>query len=81
METPTMKLSAVVVPDHKGRGYSGYFKEFPQALAFGKTTDDLYSNMFKSLEALREMNKDSEGNKYSNNNSNSIKEFELQLAS
>ncbi|WP_460678113.1 hypothetical protein [Mucilaginibacter koreensis] len=85
METPKVTLSAVFVEDKKGRGYSGYFKEFPQALAFGRTTGEVLENMLKALDTLREMNKENEAARNSRSHSTSApiqeQEYQFQLAS
>lgn len=69
METQKLRLTAVMVYDEHTGTYSGFFQEFPKALAYGETKEDLLVNMFAAIDALHEMNKENENassNKFHN---------------
>ncbi len=68
-----LTLNLVMEKDPNG-GYSGYFKEFPQALAEGETKDELFSNLFKSIAVLNKMNAENIKGDFE------FKKFELAVA-
>ncbi len=43
-----LKLHGVVIESQKG-GYTGYFSEFPEAIAEGETEEEVRKNMFDAL--------------------------------
>lgn len=52
MQNPKhLKLHGIIIQSQQG-GYTGYFSEFPEAVAEGETEDEVQKNLF---EALREV--------------------------
>lgn len=53
----SLNLTAIFLPDNKGRGYTGYFAEFPDLIAQGSTREDVELNLISSLKDILAFNK------------------------
>ena len=52
MQNPRhLKLHGVIIESQKG-GFTGYFSEFPEAIAEGETEDEVQSNLFEALKEV-----------------------------
>ena len=74
----SLKLTGIIIQDPEERGYTGYFVEFPEAIADGITEDEVKDNMFEALKIMLETRKRIE----SENSPIGFKtqDFELKLA-
>jgi predicted RNase H-like HicB family nuclease len=52
-----LQLTAVFQEDKKGRGFSGYFAEFPELMAQGKTKLEVEQKLLSSLKDMLEYKK------------------------
>ncbi len=70
-----LKLHGVVVESLKG-GYTGYFSEFPEAIAEGETEAEMQSNLLEALREVLSYKREESGNAPVQDGSSS---FELNL--
>ncbi len=56
----SISFTTVFIPDAKGRGYTGYFAEFPDLTAQGTTKDEVELNLLASLRDILKFNKEKE---------------------
>ena len=47
----TLKLHGVIIESLKG-GFTGYFSEFPDAIAEGETEEEVQKNLFHALQEV-----------------------------
>lgn len=52
MPSITISFTSVFIPDPRGRGYTGYFSEFSQLVAQGKTKQEVEDNLISSLKDI-----------------------------
>ena len=60
MNNYSISFTTVFIPDNKGRGYTGYFAEFPDLTAQGITKEEVELNLFASLRDILKFNKEKE---------------------
>lgn len=53
-KTYELEFSLIMTEDQKQRGYSGYFKQFPNVFAEGDTEHELITNLFNALHDIFE---------------------------
>jgi len=53
-----LPLTAYFVQDPKDKGYTGFFAEFPGAVAEGDTQEEAETNLFKALNYMVSFNKE-----------------------
>jgi|GEM_PF-3849219 predicted RNase H-like HicB family nuclease len=58
MEHSKNSLKAYFVEDPVCKGYTGFFAEFPQAVAEGKTQEEVEENLFKALFFMLKFNRE-----------------------
>jgi predicted RNase H-like HicB family nuclease len=57
-EKPKVSLTAVFVEDPTEGGFTGFFKEFPNAIAEGETQEEAQNNLFKTLSFMLQFNRE-----------------------
>jgi predicted RNase H-like HicB family nuclease len=80
---PRVSLTAVFIKDPNDKGFTGFFAEFPQAVAEGKTEKEVQENLFEALSIMLNFNKEEleEEQLLNPNKSEVIKRtFDLELA-
>lgn len=60
MNQKTISFTSVFIADPKGRGYTGYFAEFPDLTAQGTTKQEVEHNLLCSLRDILTFNKEKE---------------------
>lgn len=60
MNNYSISFTTVFIPDSKGRGYTGYFAEFPDLTTQGVTKEEVELNLFASLRDVLKFNKEKE---------------------
>jgi predicted RNase H-like HicB family nuclease len=65
MEKKSLRFTSVFTADSKGRGYTGYFAEFPHVTAQGATKEETELNLISSLQDILKAAKEKEN--YINN--------------
>ena len=60
MKNKSLQFTAVFTADSKGRGYTGYFAEFPYVTAQGVTKEETEDNLISSLQDILKFNKEKE---------------------
>jgi len=60
MNNRLISFTSVFIPDQEGRGYTGYFAEFPDVTAQGKTKEEVEENLISSLKDIFQFNKEKE---------------------
>ncbi len=58
--TNALSFTSVYIADPKGRGYTGYFAEFPFLTAQGATKEEVIQNLISSLKDILKFNKEKE---------------------
>lgn len=58
VEKPKVSLTAVFIEDPADGGYTGFFKEFPSAVAQGETQEEVQRNLFKALSYMLRFNRE-----------------------
>jgi predicted RNase H-like HicB family nuclease len=59
MKSPNeLPLTAYYVQDPNDNGYTGFFAEFPGAVAEGDTQEEVENNLFKALNYMVSFNKE-----------------------
>lgn len=53
----SVQLTGVILKDPSNKGYTGYFSEFPEAIADGSTEEEVTENMFEALNIILETRK------------------------
>lgn len=60
MNNKTISFTSVFIADPKGRGYTGYFAEFPDLTSQGRTKEEVEENLISSLKDILQFNKEKE---------------------
>ncbi len=60
MNNKSISFTSVFIAEPKGRGYTGYFAEFPDLTAQGKTKEEVEENLISSLKDVLQFNKEKE---------------------
>lgn len=60
MNQKIISFTSVFIADPKGRGYTGYFAEFPDLTAQGETKEEVEENLISSLKGILKFNKGKE---------------------
>ncbi len=60
MNNKSLSFTTVFIADTKGRGYSGYFAEFPELTAQGKTKAEVEENLISSVKDILQFRKETE---------------------
>lgn len=55
---PKVSLTAVFLEDPEEGGFTGFFKEFPSAVAQGETQEEVQLNLFKALAYMLQFNRE-----------------------
>jgi predicted RNase H-like HicB family nuclease len=84
MSTKTkVSLTAIFIKDPNDKGFTGFFAEFPEAVAEGNTEEEVQKNLFEALSIMLKFNKEElEEQRALNPNQAAVIErtFELELA-
>lgn len=72
-----LQLNAVFVESHEG-GFTGYFVEFPEAIAEGETQAEVEINLVDALKSILEYRKEANENAYFEGKT--TKQFNLEIA-
>lgn len=73
-----LKLTGIVIPGQSG-GFTGYFAEFPEAIAEGNTEKEVQKNMIEALGIILEVRR-AEAEVGQNSHTTSNFNFNLELA-
>lgn len=57
-EKQKMSLTALFIQDPEDKGFTGFFKEFPNAVAEGDTEEEVKTNLFKALSYMLKFNRE-----------------------
>ena len=60
MNTSSIFFTAVFIADAKGKGYTGYFAEFPDLTTQGSTKEEVEENLISSLSDILKFNREKE---------------------
>lgn len=58
VQKPKVSLTAVFIEDPTDGGYTGFFKEFPGAVAEGETEEEVQQNLFLALSYMLKFNRE-----------------------
>ena len=53
-----VSLTAIFIQDPKDNGFTGFFAEFPEAVAEGNTEEEVQKNLFEALTIMLKFNKE-----------------------
>lgn len=53
-----VSLTAIFVQDSNDNGFTGFFAEFPEAIAEGDTEEEVQKNLFEALSIMLKFNKE-----------------------
>lgn len=78
-------LTAILIPDEKSSGFTGFFAEMPEVITQGTSQEDTEKNLFTALQTMLQFHKGERnletGNKQDYSKPNIItKEFDLAVA-
>lgn len=74
-----LQLTAVIIEDPEG-GFTGYFAEFPEAIAEGETEDELEENLLEAFKSVLDYRREENENSSSKGISKKTKMFNLEVA-
>lgn len=87
METKQgITLTAIMIPDASGRGFTGFFAEMPEVITQGSTQGETENNLFVALQTMLQFHKEERHTDISDVSKNVkptniiTKEFDLAVA-
>lgn len=81
-----IKLTAILIPDSSGNGFTGFFAEMPEVITQGPNQEETEKNLFLALQTMLEFHREERGSDKGNLTGKSLpnnvitKEFDLAVA-